>query len=196
MYTSVKRPLPFNKIILQRGKVYASYTQIGDEWMAGLFTNAEVQPGDFLAQYTGPTLTKKGEQREVARGNEYLMGGRKIKKRPGERSEVLIIDGDPSHSPNIAGFANYAPQVNANANFEDWGIGSKLKGKEYLTEFDHCVVLLAAHRIPAGREVRVDYDMGSRSHPFRRSMLKRGIPQEALDDPLYKRVQWAYPRSV
>jgi hypothetical protein len=192
-YKSVKRPLPQNRVLLQNGKVYSSFTRIGESWMAALFTKEEVQAGEFLAQYTGRTLSPEEEEAEVARGNEYLMGGRKIKKRPGEKNVVLTIDGDPEHSANIAGYANYSPQVNANANFEDWGIGKKLSNKGYLTEFQHCVVLQAAHRIPAGREVRVDYDMGVGGHPFRDSMLKRGISKEALDDPTYKRVQWVYP---
>ena len=89
----------------------------------------------------------------------------------------------------LGGYANYADWRVANAivvdvirtiSERDDGIGGQL---------DTAMVMVAAENIPAGREVRWDYDSVPR-RPFRRAMLARGVPAEALDSPDYAAVVW------
>ena len=55
------------------------------------------------------------------------------------------------------------------------------------------VVQKAKGRIAAGREIRVDYDIGVVGWPFREQMIKRGVTESELDGSGYAEACWAYP---
>ena len=102
-----------------------------------------------------------------------------------------MIDGHPKYN-NLAGYANYASDRVANVEFEDRG---KTKGASSTSKRTN-IVLQAKHHIPAGRELRVDYDMGAVARPFRQQMIAQGVAAADLDSPEYKRVTWRYPRTI
>ena len=52
------------------------------------------------------------------------------------------------------------------------------------------MIVVAAVDIPAGREVRWDYDHTA-GRPFRAAMIARGITAEELDSSDYASVVWA-----
>ena len=97
----------------------------------------------------------------------------------------MTIDG----KGELGGYANYAHRRVANAVVSDvirtvqaveTGAGSGL---------NTAMIVVAAVDIPAGREVRWDYDNSS-GRPFRAAMLARGITVEELDSPEYATVVW------
>ena len=108
------------------------------------------------------------------------------RRRPGERKEVTVtIDG----KGELGGYANYAHRRVANSVVSDvirtvqaveMGAGSGL---------NTAMIVVAAVDIPAGREVRWDYDNSS-GRPFRAAMLARGTTVEELDSPEYATVVW------
>jgi len=98
-----------------------------------------------------------------------------------------VIDGHPKFG-NLAGFANYAANQVANADFEDRG---KRTARGWAGSTN--VVLKAKGHISAGREIRVDYDMGVVGRPFREQMIKRGVSEGELDGSGYTKVCWSYP---
>ena len=77
----------------------------------------------------------------------------------------------------------------ANANFEDRGRATARSDGALRTN----VVLQAKVRVEAGREIRVDYDMGVVGRPFRAQMIKRGVAESELDGAGYAEVLWARP---
>eukprot|EP00966_Prymnesium_polylepis_P185832 4307752-Prymnesium_polylepis.1 len=88
-----------------------------------------------------------------------------------DKRRRVVIDGHPKVG-NLAGFANYTANRVANADFEDRGKATAPRGPSCRTN----VVLKAKGRIAAGREIRMDYDMGVVGWPFRgEQMLKRGV---------------------
>ena len=101
----------------------------------------------------------------------------------------MVLDGDPDVGYNLAGYANYVAARQANGMFED-------RAKEFRRSAEHrtYVVLLAAEDIEAGTEIRVDYDMGCSTHPFRDQMLAAGMTD--LDSSAYKDTRWVYPGST
>ena len=97
----------------------------------------------------------------------------------------MTIDG----KGELGGYANYAHRRVANAVVSDvirtvqameMGTGSGL---------NTAMIVIAAVDIPAGREVRWDYDNSS-GRPFRAAMLARGITVEELDSPEYATTVW------
>ena len=99
-----------------------------------------------------------------------------------------MIDGHPKHG-NLAGYANYASDRVANADFEDRGRATVRSAGAPRTN----VVLQAKVRIEAGSEIRVDYDMGVVGRPFRAQMLRRGVAGRELDGSGYAQVRWRCP---
>jgi len=159
---------------------YASYTSIGGGWLGGLFAKCALAPGDVIAKYNGPLLT---EAEADVSSSEYLMTAWSVQ----DKRCRLVIDGHP-RCGNLAGFANYAANRVANADFEDRGKRTA-RGRACSTN----VVLKAKGHISAGREIRVDYDMGVVGRPFREQMIKRGVAESELDGPGYAEVLWTYP---
>ena len=68
----------------------------------------------------------------------------------------------------------------------------KKRGKKYNTY----ILLMAKEDIPAGTEIRTDYDNGVTGAPFRQKLIGEGVPAAALDAIHYKRVRWEQPRGV
>ena len=58
------------------------------------------------------------------------------------------------------------------------------------------MLLIAKEKIPAGCEVRTDYDRGDKASPFRAKMLKDGVPAIVLDSADYKAQRWQQPEEV
>ena len=72
---------------------------------------------------------------------------------------------------NLAGYANYVSNTQANAMFEDQAERNKGAADGAY------VVLLAKEDIEAGREVRVDYDVGCTKRPFRDQLIAAGVAE-------------------
>ena len=97
-----------------------------------------------------------------------------------EEEAIVTIDG----RGELGGYANYADNTVANATVADvirtvqemnTGAGNAL---------DVAMIVVATVDIPAGREVRWDYDH-TQDRPFRAAMLKRGITADELDSDAY-----------
>ncbi len=181
----ITRPPIYNKVITQNDRVYASYTKIGDKWHRALFTRKSVERGEILAYYDGVELSKEEAKRSRS---QYLMTARDTN----DRRKHVTLDGDPIHLidglPNLAAFANYVTRTHANAIFED---RAHLQNKP--SPFRTFIVLKASRDIPAGKEVRVDYDLGVVDRPFRKQMLANGISKRDLDSKDYEQITWTYP---
>lgn len=169
-----KRPEHLDVCLYENNVVYASHTLVGKEWVGGLFSKGDTNKGSVLCEYTGKVLTKDEENTSTS---EYLMAARD----PQDLRRRIVIDGDPRKYLNIAGYANYSDQQCANAYFVD----DTRKGGRCT------VVLMAGEFIPAGTEIRVDYDMGSSVHPFRDMMIKKGIYHDCKEE--YKNIHWGFP---
>ena len=79
----------------------------------GLFTKCALAPGGVISKYDGPLLT---EAEADVSSSEYLMTAWSVQ----DKRRRLVIDGHP-RCGNLAGFANYAANRVANADFEDRG---------------------------------------------------------------------------
>jgi len=172
----MQRPKQYNKIIQETDDVYASYTCVGGEWIRGLFCKTNVPAFKIIGFYEGKSLTQ--EEADVST-SEYLMTARQNR----DRRKKVTLDGNPDIYDNICGFANYAVNSIANATFED----TKHESRET------SVILKSTQSIPAGCEIRVDYDLGQRSTPFLDSLLSRGLPRSYFISPAYKQHIWTYP---
>ena len=164
-----ERPGEFNVVLGENEMAYASYTSIGGGWLGGLFAKCALAPGDVIAKYDGPLLTEAEADVSLS---EYLMTAWSVQ----DKRCRLVIDGHPKFG-NLAGYANYAANQVANADFEDRG---KRTARGWAGSTN--VVLKAKGHISAGREIRVDYDMITTldytvGRPFRTQMIKRGVPE-------------------
>jgi hypothetical protein len=169
-----KRPAHLDLCLLENEAVYASYTFLGTNWVGGLFSKVDINKGSVLCEYIGKVLTKDEENTSTS---EYLMTVRD----PRDLRRRIVIDGDPRKYSNICGYANYSENRYANSFFVD---STCKDGK--------CnILLIASEYIPAGKEIRVDYDMGSSTHPFRDMMIKKGIYNDCKQE--YKNVKWEFP---
>ena len=167
------RPAQFDVVLSESTTVYASYTDVGGVWLGGLFAKRDLAPGEIIAKYEGAMLTSEEAD---ASTSEYLYLR--------DRRRRVVIDGHPQFG-NLAGYANYAANKVANAVFEDQGGVKRPRGAECRTD----VVLKAKVQVTAGQEVRVDYDMGVVSRPFRQQMIRRGVAKSELDGPGYQAVR-------
>ncbi len=170
----MKRPSHLDVCLLENDMVYASNTFLGGGWVGGLFAKLDITKGTVLCEYTGKILTKDEEHTSTS---EYLM----IARDPLDLRRRVVIDGDPREYSNISGYANYSENKYANSYFVD----QTRKGNKC------SVVLIAKEFIPACREIRVDYDMGSSLHPFRDMMISKGIYEECKIE--YKSEKWESP---
>ena len=151
----------------------------------GLFTKCALAPGGVISKYDGPLLTEAEADVSLS---EYLMTAWSVQ----DKRRRVVIDGHPKFG-NLAGFANYAANQVANADFEDRGKRTARGGAGSTN-----VVLKAKGHISAGQEIRVDYDMITTmdynvGRPFRTQMIKRGVPEGELDGSGYTQVCWSDP---
>ena len=58
------------------------------------------------------------------------------------------------------------------------------------------VVIRTTERVPAGTEIRWDYDMGERERTYRAQLQAEGVSDEDLDGPAYKSERWAPPAEL
>ena len=59
------------------------------------------------------------------------------------------------------------------------------------------MLLIVAEAIPAGTEIRVDYDGDDQENrPYREMLLLTGVSLHDLDDPSNKCVRWEHPASL
>ena len=181
----IKRPAEYNTVLHENHRAYGSYTHVAGRWMGGLFARRGLRAGEVIARYVGeeyhpPALAESVDDQA------YMFTARMV----GDGRKRVVIDGNPELYSNLAGYANYVEGDAANAHFVD-------KSKEVVpSESDGAttyVVLQAAEDIPTGTEIRVDYDMGSRGHPFRDQMISKGVPLRALRGRAYSRTKWVYP---
>ena len=151
--------------------------------MGGLIAARDIRKHTMIARYEG----KETETTETIQ-SDYLMVATDVR----DMSRQVLIDGHPKYG-GLAGYANYAPHKTANAYFEDAARAYKKKrGKKYNTY----ILLMAKEDIPAGTEIRTDYDNGVTGAPFRQKLIGEGVPAAALDAIHYKRVRWEQPRGV
>lgn len=172
----MQRPNQYNKIIQETDDVYASFTLVGNHWIRGLFCKTDIPAFKIIGFYEGKSLTQR--EADVST-SEYLMTARQNR----DRRKKVVLDGNPDIYNNICGFANYAVNSIANATFED----TKHESRET------SVILKSKQFIPAGCEIRVDYDLGQRSTPFLNSLISKGLPRSYFTSPAYKQHIWTYP---
>lgn len=172
----MQRPHEYNRIIQETKDVYASFTLVGNKWIRGLFCKNDLPAFTIIGFYNGKSLTKK--EADVST-SEYLMTARQN----ADRRKKVVIDGDPDIYNNICGFANYATNDIANATFEDTRNKSKATS----------VILKNKYFVPAGCELRVDYDLGQRSTPFLDSLIRKGLSRSYFTSSAYQQHVWVYP---
>ena len=176
-YIVMQRPYAYNKIIQETDDVYASFTLVGDKWIRGLFCKTDLPAFTVIGFYNGKSLTQTEAD---ASTSEYLMTARQNV----DRRKKVVLDGDPDIYNNICGFANYATNAIANATFEDTRNNSR----------DTSVILKTKHFVPAGCELRVDYDLGQKSTPFLDSMIRKGLSKSYFTSQAYRQHIWVYPQ--
>ena len=177
----LKRPEAYNTVLDENNRAYASYVNIGGSWMGGLFAKHDLQAKDEIARYVGKEYYPSSTADSVT-DQSYMFTARMVQ----DGRKRVVIDGNPKLYKNLAGFANYVEGNAANAHFVD-------KANEADDTLSTNIILQAATFIPSGTEIRVDYDMGSSTHPFRDQMLEKGIPLSALRDPSYAEKKWLHP---
>lgn len=181
------RPEQFNKIVLASETVYASYTFVRlrkdvSDWIGGLFTQRDVKKGEILCKYTGKVYFSEKAASRV-KNQEYMMSTPRSDSQ--KEDDFVILDGNPSLYSNLGGYANYSESAFANAKFST---------DDPFPEKHTSVVLKAKEFIPAGTEVRVDYDIGNRKErPFYKQLRQQGVPRSSLAGHEYKRVVWSHP---
>ena len=184
-----RRPDEHDVLIGVSNLVYASRTLIDSRWdQNALFAACALSPGQVLGRYTGPILGANEVKRRVLAGAEYLMDARATRN----ANRFHVIDGEPTETnPNLPGRANYSSVPNAR--FEDdcnFEFSDAHKGATN-------VLLIVAETIPAGTEIRVDYDGDDQENrPYREMLLLAGVSLHDLDDPSYKCVRWEHPASL
>ena len=178
------RPNRYNTILDENEHVYASYTNIEGTWMGGLFAKRDLCPGQPIARYMGREY--EASEADKVEDQSFMFTATVVR----DRRRRVVIDGNPALYENLAGYANYAEGDAANAIFVDQAASA---GTKQHTGATTNIWLRAAAYIPAGTELRVDYDMGSSQHPFRDQMLKNGVSRRALRVPSYQSNQWKHP---
>ena len=180
---ALQRPDAYDIILDENEQAYASYVNIGGVWMGGLFAKHDLQPEDEIARYVGREYSNRTMADDV-KDQSYMFAARMVQ----DGRKRVAIDGNPALYKNLAGYSNFVEGNAANAHFVD-----KWKGADDTLRTN--VILQAATHIPSGTEIRVDYDMGSSTHPFRDQMIRKGIPPKALRDPSYKTQTWLPPNA-
>ena len=184
-----RRPAEHDVLLGVSHSVYASRTLIDARWdQNGLFAASALAPGQVVGQYTGPVLGADEVKRRVHLGAQYLMDARATR----HTDKFHVIDGEPTEAnPNLPGRANYSSVPNAR--FEDdcsFEFSDAHKGATN-------VLLIVTEEIPAGTEIRVDYDGDDQENrPYRKMLECAGVSLHNLDDPAYKWVQWEHPTAL
>ena len=144
-----------------------------NEGMDGMFTRKDVKRGDILCSYTGTQILGGAAD---PHDTQYLMH-MMLRRRPGDEEEMVItIDG----KGELGGYANYAGRRAANAIVSDVIRTVQAMEGDAGSGLSTAMIVVAAVDIPAGREVRWDYDHTT-GRPFRTAMIARGITAEELD---------------
>ena len=116
--------------------------------------------------------------------NQYLMEARLVGPSRKHGIEMVVIDGTPNEAnPNLIAYANYTSHNQANAKFVDAASEAPPPAKT-------CIRMTAREVIPPGREIRVDYDRGSKQKQFYTQMIHKGVPRELLTSGEYKSETW------
>lgn len=168
------RPSEYDECVMTSDIVYVSYCKLASNWSLGLIARRDIAPGERIAVYDGTVLSSEESENSTS---EYLMTVRS----PDDLRRRIVLDGDPRRVPNMCAYANYASHKFANAMFQD----------ETKRGTGPCVVLIAKEYIEEGVEIRVDYDMGNRSYPYRDRLIRDGI----LDDTVNYKVRWSFPSN-
>ena len=141
---------------------------LGGKTERGVIAKRDIAPGTMLCQYRGEHRSQNDFE-----SCTYVMAG------VGVDGETVYIDGDTS---TLAANINYAPSRHANVSFEDRNLGKEASA----------VWAVATRPIPAGQELRVDYDGYSGARGYRSHMVAKGVATEAqLDDPAFLRARYA-----
>lgn len=173
------------KMYRMNSNVYAA--RVNDS-MDGMFTRKDVKRGDILCGYTGTQVS--GDAADP-HDTQYLMHMMQ-RRRPGDEEEMTItIDG----KGELGGYANYAGKRAANAIVSDVIRTVQAMDEGVDRGLNTAMIVVAAVDIPAGREVRWDYDH-TVGRPFRVAMIARGITAEELDSADYASVVWAIADSA
>ena len=184
-----RRPAEHDVLLGVSHSVYASWALIDARWdRNGLFAASALAPGQVVGQYTGPVLGADEVMRRVHLGAQYLMDARATRY----ADKFHVIDGEPTETnPNLPGRANYSSVPNAR--FEDdcsFEFSDAHKGATN-------VLLIVTEEIPAGTEIRVDYDGDDQENrPYREMLECAGVSLHDLDNPAYKRVRWEHPTAL
>lgn len=182
----MKRPSKFDTVLRENRHAYASYTSIGGNWMGGLFAKHDLPKGTVIARYVGKEYHPASDADGV-KDQSYMFVARMVQ----DGRKRVVIDGNPEFYSNLAGYANYANMRSANAQFVDDAAKARAEDRDVQTY----VTLQAGEFIPEGTEIRVDYDVGSSTNPFRDQMIANGVPPSALKGRSYADVRWMYPKT-
>ena len=159
-----------------------------NESMDGMFTRKDVKKGDILCSYTGMQIS--GDAADP-HDTQYLMHMMR-RRRPEDKEETTVtVDG----KGELGGYANYAGGRAANAVVSDVIRTVQAMKGDAGSGLSTAMIVVAAVDIPAGREVRWDYDYTA-GRPFRAAMMARGITAEELDSTDYADVVWTVANSA
>ena len=160
---------------------FSSVIRVGDVTLGALISREPLRKGDRIARYTGRAIYDTSWN-SMTTSHEYLLKA----TQPSDMRRNVTIDGNPALYNNLGGYANFVIHKYANAEFSD-------DADEAPDGAEHWVWIVAKESIPRGREIRVDYDQGSKGHPFQEQMLKEGAPRDALNKPAYKKFRMDVP---
>ena len=161
-----------NRLIVRNSKVYASTLQSGA--LNGLFAYRDLEVGEILVQYSGTILS----QRAANESDSQYLFDLFYRSRPNADTVVKkTVDG----RGELMGFANHAPEPNANASAVD--LLPSIIDNDIFFKGRHALVLVAKTRIPRGTEVRFNYNSDQAGDGDMVKMMKRkGVTDAQIND--------------
>ena len=172
------------RILAENEHAIARKIHIGIMRMGALIARTTIPRGATIGEYTGPILSLAEADLIDREDNQYLMEARLVGPSSEHEIEMVVIDGTPNEAnPNLIAYANYTSHNQANAKFVD-------AASEAPPLANTCIRMIAKEVIPPGREIRVDYDRGSKQKQFYNQMIHKGIPRKLLTSGDYKSKTW------
>jgi hypothetical protein len=167
-----------SQVRMTAGTVHKLRLNPGHNVENGLVAYTNIKKGEYIVKYTGRHISGTGQG---LKNKSYVMVLEDRRKR------TASIDGHPRHvESGIASSANYTPFVTANAMFfqesGEWDQG------------DNPVAYIIAKRdIPAGQEIRVDYDATPSSSTHLEDIIAKLTKQEPAN--VAKQLEGTVPKE-
>ena len=152
--------------------------------MNGLFAYRNISKGEIIAQYTGTVLSKRAAHDT---NSDYLFQVFYRSRAGADTAVHKVIDG----KGQLAGFGNHAPDVIANAEAVDILPTIIKNGVPYSGR--HALVIVAKRNIPAGAEIRYDYNSNDDDVMVSMMMSKYGLTRSQIENGVWRTVRWVTP---